>query len=452
MISEKYLEALLHLPKVSQPKVSPDGKWVAWTWLNAGLVGDVYLAPTDGSKEPVQITSTGQHTWIASWLTDSSGLIIYHDHDGDEKDQLFKLKLDKPEQLLPLTDAQSSYFIRGGQIHPTKPQLFYCANYDFGTSQVLEPSWVYRHNLNFGDKVAIAKPKRPLYYVPKLNSTGTHILYSRSDIDPSGEQIWLVDIEGKEDREIVNFGDKVKIKASWCPDGERIVVLAEYKDYRRLGIWSLRSKQLNWLIDDPNRSIEYAHMPCRSDYIVIEEIKNARSIFRLLHPETLEEKTLPPVPRGNLTAIAPLLGGKQWLGMYYGSTQPRDLVLYSLKDKFDAHISVSKVWSQTKLTPAQLVQAENLYWKSVDGLKIQGWLYRTRLKPKGTIVCIHGGPSGHSEDSLDPEIQYYLSLGFHVLDPNYRGSTGFGLSFQELIKKDGWAAWSRKILFVESRH
>ncbi|TFG99731.1 S9 family peptidase [Candidatus Thorarchaeota archaeon] len=30
------------------------------------------------------------------------------------------------------------------------------------------------------------------------------------------------------------------------------------------------------------------------------------------------------------------------------------------------------------------------------------------------------------------------SLGYNVLDPNYRGSTGYGVNFRELIKKDGW--------------
>jgi dipeptidyl aminopeptidase/acylaminoacyl peptidase len=53
-----------------------------------------------------------------------------------------------------------------------------------------------------------------------------------------------------------------------------------------------------------------------------------------------------------------------------------------------------------------------------------------RLYPRGTIVYIHGGPTSHSPDGLDPQIQFFVAQGFNVLDPNYRGSTGFSLAFQ----------------------
>jgi dipeptidyl aminopeptidase/acylaminoacyl peptidase len=54
------------------------------------------------------------------------------------------------------------------------------------------------------------------------------------------------------------------------------------------------------------------------------------------------------------------------------------------------------------------------------------------------VIYIHGGPSYHSEDKFNPQIQYLVSRGFNVLDVNYRGSTGFGLKFREAIKQKGW--------------
>jgi dipeptidyl aminopeptidase/acylaminoacyl peptidase len=84
-----------------------------------------------------------------------------------------------------------------------------------------------------------------------------------------------------------------------------------------------------------------------------------------------------------------------------------------------------------------LAPAEDFRWRSTDGLEIQGWLYRAH-KPQGTIVHVHGGPTSVAEDRVNAEIQFYVNQGFNVLAPNYRGSTGFGLEFQDSIKQDGW--------------
>ena len=85
-----------------------------------------------------------------------------------------------------------------------------------------------------------------------------------------------------------------------------------------------------------------------------------------------------------------------------------------------------------------LGMAESINWASEDGEDIQGWLYRAEPNQQRAILYIHGGPTAHSENKMNPQIQYYLQRGFNVLDVNYRGSTGFGLRFRELIKEDGW--------------
>ena len=67
-----------------------------------------------------------------------------------------------------------------------------------------------------------------------------------------------MDVDGKQDEEILNFGDQVKVFADWHPDGEHIVFLSEStgdgnKDHFRLGVYHWPTQSLRWLIDDPNR-------------------------------------------------------------------------------------------------------------------------------------------------------------------------------------------------------
>jgi dipeptidyl aminopeptidase/acylaminoacyl peptidase len=157
----------------------------------------------------------------------------------------------------------------------------------------------------------------------------------------------------------------------------------------------------------------------------------------LLDPDSGDEVAFPLV-EGNLIPVAPTADG-EWVGQHYSARQPEDLVRFSLDaSTAEDFVSLARVWERTTLKKEELMPAEEFRWLSVDGLEIQGWLYRSKGVARGTIVYVHGGPTSHSEDRLNTEIAFYVSQGFNVLDPNYRGSTGFSLAFQDAIKEDGW--------------
>jgi len=441
MRPEEYLDALLSLPGLVEPQVSPDGRWVAWSWLRVGPAADIWVAPTDGSQAPQRLTETSENTWLVSWTADSRAVIVEEDRGGDERYRLFLVRLESPK-MEPLTEPEPRYFLRGGQLHPDGRRLVYGANFDFERQEELEPTWIYLHDLETGERAALAKPKKGAFVRPQLSHPGTYVLYTRKDRHPAGEQAWLVDIEGRDDREILNFGDRARVRPSWLPDGRRIIFLVETEENeRRLGLWDLETEEISWLIEDPEEAqyIEEAYVPFGSPYAVLLEVREARVCPRLLHLGSGEEIRLPEIP-GNLIPLAPAGGDDAWIGVYYSSRQPHDIVRFRLDGvKPEKFKSISRVWERTPLGPKDFTPAEDFRWRSEDGLEIQGWLYRARAeRPKGTVVSIHGGPTAHSEDRVNPQIQFFTFCGFNVLDPNYRGSTGFGLKFQEKIKEDGW--------------
>lgn len=436
MKPEEYLDVLLNLPGMYNPIPSPDGKYVAWTWFRIFPSAEVYVAPTDGSGKLVKLTDSPEDSFVVSWTHDSRSLIIEEDCGGDERFQLFMVDIDNPEHRTPLTEPSPPYFIRGGSLHPNCVWLVYGANYDFKTNKEIEPTWLYRHNLITGERLILAHPQKPNYYRPEINKQGTLILYSRNDLHPAGQQIWIVDIEGIKDQEILNFGSEVKVSASWHPNGKEVVFLVEAEDYRKVGLYNLEKGEYRWLIDNPDRNIEEVFIPFNSNLMVVVEVKEAKTRSSLFNLETFEEIILPSIP-GNLVPLAPI-DAEYWVGTYYSSKQPTDAVLFSIKDiNPKSFQSLSRVWERTPLKPHLLSQAKDFRWYSTDGLRIQGWLYQAE-NPKGTVISIHGGPTDHSEDRLSILIQFLVSRGFNVLDPNYRGSTGFGLAFQEAIKKNGW--------------
>jgi len=437
MNPDQYLDALLSLPGMVRPRVSRDRSRVAWSWARMGPAVDVFAALADGSTPPVRLSDTPENTYLVSWLPDSSGVVVAQDEGGDERYQLFQIDIDEPLVMHPLTEARPGYFIRGGDMHPTGQYLVYGANFDSQTGDEIEATWIYRHDLKTGERKALAKPVKGAYIVPQLSSDGSMVLYTRKDRHPAGQQVWLVDIEGREDREILNFGDQVKASASWIPGEHRILVLAETETHRRLGVFDIIKEQITWLLDDPERNIEQAYVPYGGKQIVVLDVAGARTHAALLDLESGIETRL-PVSRGNLVPIAPLQDDR-WIGQFYSSSQPSDVFRFSMRNpQYDRQHSISRVWEQTVLIEKDFVQAEDFSWSSVDGLRIQGWLYRPEMPARGTIVYVHGGPTSHSPDALNTQIQLYARSGFVVLDPNYRGSTGFSMKFKEAIKEAGW--------------
>lgn len=91
--------------------------------------------------------------------------------------------------------------------------------------------------------------------------------------------------------------------------------------------------------------------------------------------------------------------------------------------------AVNEKIGSKKLAPVKMVQ-----YKARDGLEIEGVLTLPKGRaPKNLpfVVMPHGGPWGHDTLSYDYWTQFLASRGYAVLQPNFRGSTGYGTEFIE---------------------
>lgn len=73
-------------------------------------------------------------------------------------------------------------------------------------------------------------------------------------------------------------------------------------------------------------------------------------------------------------------------------------------------------------------------YQARDGADIPGYLTLpvTGTKSLPTIVLPHGGPSARDDWGFDWMAQYFAARGYAVLQPNFRGSAGYGDSFMPL--------------------
>ncbi|HVW34858.1 MAG TPA: S9 family peptidase, partial [Acidimicrobiia bacterium] len=91
------------------------------------------------------------------------------------------------------------------------------------------------------------------------------------------------------------------------------------------------------------------------------------------------------------------------------------------------------------LLAAGPVEPEPVTWTGEDGGTVHGLLYRPPFSalgpesPPPLLVYVHGGPTGSSAVTWWPRHQFWVSRGWAVLAPNYRGSTGYGRAYTQAL-------------------
>ncbi|WP_294321353.1 S9 family peptidase [uncultured Sphingomonas sp.] len=102
-------------------------------------------------------------------------------------------------------------------------------------------------------------------------------------------------------------------------------------------------------------------------------------------------------------------------------------------------------WNSTSLQSRRLSPVSTIRYTARDGLSVEAVLTmpRHRLGQKNLplIVLPHGGPSARDSEGWDWWTQYLAEIGYVVIQPNYRGSSGYGTAFA----KKGAGEWGLKM-------
>ncbi|MFT4056623.1 MAG: S9 family peptidase [Novosphingobium sp.] len=114
--------------------------------------------------------------------------------------------------------------------------------------------------------------------------------------------------------------------------------------------------------------------------------------------------------------------------------------VFYLYDKQTHHLGEIAPY-RGNLVGATLAEMKPVTFPAADGTMIPGYL---TLPPGSTgknlpaIVMPHGGPSARDEWGFDWLVQFYAARGYAVLQPNYRGSSGYGANWYQ---HNGFKSW-----------
>lgn len=128
---------------------------------------------------------------------------------------------------------------------------------------------------------------------------------------------------------------------------------------------------------------------------------------------------------GLVHEIHPGNSGAAMLVYSYSSTEPGYYSLYTpATRKLARYISLRPGMAAASMAPKLVYD-----YAARDGLPIMAYLTLPKDRPVKAlpmVVLVHGGPWARDEWEFDPSVQFLADMGYAVLQPQFRGSTGFG--------------------------
>ena len=224
----------------------------------------------------------------------------------------------------------------------------------------------------------------------------------------------------------------------WSPDGTEIVFSTKMGDNRyytnsEIAKIPAAGGQITVLTESFDENLSFVHWAQQGIYCLASQ-KVFRHFF-LLDPQSGSVKKIADTPE-NIGGMSFARDGETIAFYAYDRTSLPEIYLTSVADFRPQRITdMTEQVAEWKCGTREVIE-----WKSKDGTLIDGILWKpegfTPGKKYPLLVSIHGGPSSTSRPILVSgyvyPFQQWLEKGALILQPNYRGSAGYGEKFRSL--------------------
>jgi len=429
------LEKFFGDPEISGAQISPDGRWLSFIKPYRG-VRNIWIKALDEPFEKARPMTADERPVVGYfWSRDGRYLLYVQDQKGNENFHVYAVDPGAPageKGVPPARDLTPLENIR---------------------------AYIFELPKNRPDEIIVGLNDRdPSYhdvYLLRI-STGERTLLRKNDLQAAA---FITDLQGnlrlafrqKEDAgwEILRLGEGQPEKIYECdfgedcspirfhPDGKRVYIQTNRgdRDLTALELLDVEKKTTEPVESDPEKRVDFGG-PVFSeidDSLIATVYIDER--VRIYPRDEEFKKDLEALrrqlPDGELGLPSWTRDMKLWVVMVQSDVDPGSAYLYRRAEK------KAELLYRTRpdLPSEHLAQMKPVRYRARDGLEIPAYLTLPKgIEPKGlpAVIFPHGGPWARDMWGYNPFSQFLANRGYAVLQPNFRGSTGYGKRFQNL--------------------
>jgi dipeptidyl aminopeptidase/acylaminoacyl peptidase len=430
-------EVLFGNPERDQPRLSPDGKHLAWLAPDERGVLQLWVRPVDDEGGARKLTDDRQRgiRWYF-WAWDDRTLLYMQDQLGNEVWHLYGVDVPTGN----VRDYTPFQGVTAGHVR----------------SSARRPGELL---------VQLNLRRREVFDVYLLDlRTGALVL---KEENPGDVGAWFADeqLVVRAARSVRPDGGtllrwRTAPGAPWktwreAGPGETLTLLGVARGGRSAVLLSSLGSETARVVEDspagrPRVLAEDARVDAREGDVLLHPVRDAvqavafdtgRKAWTLVDPALREDfEALARLSPGDFSVVSRDREDRRWVVSFIQDQAPRSFFLYERASR-QGRLLFS---TRPRLEGYTLAQTRSLTLPARDGLRLPAYLtLPPGVEPRGLplVVLVHGGPWWRDVWGYDPEVQLLANRGYAVLQVNFRGSLGFGKSFL----RAGARQWGRKM-------
>ena len=413
------IQSMMDVRAPGMGQVSPDGTKLYFGW---SVTGTPQVWRLDGPNTfPVQLTGGEDRTTLADVFPDGKTLVLQRDRKGEENPGLYLM----PAAGGALVEVQ----------HRPGVQTFFQFVSDDGTwvyftaNDIRPDSYaVYRWNV-------ATKAKELLVDAPGLWSVGDHrpdgtLLLKRSTGSLTSEY-WERDAATGKRTPVLGVGETEEYEGTsyGAAPGELLVLTPKLGEYRKLCRWD--GKKLSPVTGDLRWDVSGFGLDEAKTRVLYTVNEAGYTRLHAVDARTFAPVPLPKLPDGadHVYSGASTRDGRYTTIGVETAKAPRTSYVYDWKA---GALTRWVVPSSPEVDTTTFAAATLEHYPARDGTKIPAFVRRpTRCEPAPCPVLVefHGGPEGQAQPGFSTYAQMFVDAGFVFVEPNVRGSDGYGRSW-----------------------